>query len=435
MKLKWSQYCFLYDANDADIIVTHAMNKNVYKLSKNSIDKINGFIENEIADECVKHTITELYSNRFLVDKELKENEELKENIRRGHKLTKRGAVFFVPSFECNFRCTYCIVGDDVDQEICPKISSRDVIQAAKWICDQANKMGIEELSVVLFGGEPTLAHKENLLLMDTLNSIDKDFKLFYSIVTNGLLLTDKIMDDLISRGIQQVQITLDGPAEIHDKRRKGVDGSKTYDKILKNMLHIQKYDEIQITLRINIDRDNCPYIIELLRDLKNKGLEKKMVLNIAPVDPSEYSRVNGYSKEVLYMFKHIFRFAFENHFRVSEWNRSCGISARFNFSIAPDGNVYTCAKFIGEDNYKVASIYGDLEQNYYDLLDLPLEERCYKCKYVLMCFGGCRTVKRMFNTDKCIFYNMISIPHEGYITEKYAAERYPYMRINSLIK
>lgn len=60
------------------------------------------------------------------------------------------------------------------------------------------------------------------------------------------------VAEDLKLLDIKSVQITIDGPPEIHNKRRKVINGEDSFDVILRNIRNI--YDLLDITIRINVD-------------------------------------------------------------------------------------------------------------------------------------------------------------------------------------
>lgn len=66
-----------------------------------------------------------------------------------------------------------------------------------------------------------TFRHENNNVYNKrTAKNKDKFASYSASIVTNGYLLTEKVAKQLKKLNIENVQITLDGPAYIHNKRR-----------------------------------------------------------------------------------------------------------------------------------------------------------------------------------------------------------------------
>ncbi|MFZ3386035.1 MAG: radical SAM protein, partial [Candidatus Hydromicrobium sp.] len=123
----------------------------------------------------------------------------------------------FCPSYQCNLRCVYCF---ETELPLNPNkfMSSEilyDAINAAKEISKE--KSGKVD-SVELFGGEPLLLKNKPLIKKILKFARDKDAPI--TIVTNGVMAKDFIDILLpVKEKIEMLQITIDGPPEIHDKR------------------------------------------------------------------------------------------------------------------------------------------------------------------------------------------------------------------------
>jgi uncharacterized protein len=199
--------------------------------------------------------------------------EELKDIIEEGfsatfdefiHTFTKN--VFeptLVLTYRCNFDCVYCFQKAFRDNS---SVSDKVVNCFIKYIRNHENG---RKVRVTFFGGEPLL----EIQRIKEISMKLSDLKYSFSVVTNGSLLTKHIVNELKSLGLSHVQVTLDGPREVHDKRRYFVGGRGSYDIILKNLRDIQ--DDVNIVLRVNIDVNNITSFRELLRDLKQNGITK----------------------------------------------------------------------------------------------------------------------------------------------------------------
>lgn len=101
----------------------------------------------------------------------------------------------------------------------------------AKYIISKKERT----IELTWFGGEPLLCYDKIVKLNDLLISNNVSFTT--SIITNGTLFTDDKIKLLNQLNIQQIQITLDGEQENHDKKRffrKNQQG--TYTLILSNI-------------------------------------------------------------------------------------------------------------------------------------------------------------------------------------------------------
>lgn len=102
-------------------------------------------------------------------------------------------------------------------------------------------------------------------------------------IITNGTLLSNKAWGIFKRSNISALQVTLDGPAETHNIRRKpkSAHGSD-YDSILENLSSLPK--GIHLAIRINCDRVVWDKIDTLLDDLERYNVwpQKAAQINIA---------------------------------------------------------------------------------------------------------------------------------------------------------
>jgi len=62
------------------------------------------------------------------------------------------------------------------------------------------------------------------------------------------------------------VQVTLDGPPEVHDRRRPLANGRGTFNQILENLIVLGGLaPQVHVALRVNFDKTNFMYVPQLL--------------------------------------------------------------------------------------------------------------------------------------------------------------------------
>ena len=180
------------------------------------------------------------------------------------------------PTLACNFRCTYCY------QKPSPGVMQQRIQDLVIQFCTQKTP-GVQSLSVSWFGGEPLIAlpvvERLSKAFMDMFSG-DKKYQA--SIVTNGSLLTPPVSRLLADLKVRRVQITLDGPRRTHNKRRPFEDGTATFDTIINNI--VQADPRLNITVRVNIDRNNASKVSALFDQLDAAGLQGKVGLSFASV-------------------------------------------------------------------------------------------------------------------------------------------------------
>ncbi|WP_281821382.1 cyclophane-forming radical SAM/SPASM peptide maturase YhhB [Sphingobium sp. BS19] len=134
----------------------------------------------------------------------------------------------------CNLDCGYCYVyhmGDD-GWRYQPKRLSREV-QAS--VCadlgDLLHSQG-RPFSVVLHGGEPLLMRAGELAALFAQLRAELSDTCGISVQTNGVLIDTDILDACADHGVT-ISVSIDGPAEIHDRFRIDLTGKPTHAKVL----------------------------------------------------------------------------------------------------------------------------------------------------------------------------------------------------------
>ena len=157
------------------------------------------------------------------------------------------------PTYACNFRCAYCYEheltsrGGRMPFEVTESIRRLTAELHRRW--------GFGALFIEWYGGDPSLA----LDTVDDLSGFFLDFCSARGIAYNALMITngnliDGAAADLLGRcGIREVLITIDGPQELHDRRRFPADGSGSYQRI---MHAIELLQERGITVNANMNAD-----------------------------------------------------------------------------------------------------------------------------------------------------------------------------------
>ena len=104
--------------------------------------------------------------------------------------------------------------------------------------------------------------------------------------MTNGVLLTRKIVEKLLPLGFVQAQITIDGNQETHDVSRPFQSGKGTYSTIMKNLS--QYAGLIHTTVLCVLDESRIDAAYELVDTLALEGYPQRRVqMTFSPVTPT----------------------------------------------------------------------------------------------------------------------------------------------------
>ncbi|MGN9163347.1 radical SAM protein [Clostridium sulfidigenes] len=370
------KYVF-YDKEKHELIgsITNNLNKSNYSIEELNIIKklwkIGGIIDNS-TDE--------------------KEKAIYNENV-----MKYQNEVFFLtiqPTLDCNFRCVYCY--EDHKSEYMSEFTENGIIS---YINDISQK--VKKVFIVWFGGEPLLA-------TDTINRISQEaIKICYDnrckyesmIVTNGYLISEDNISLLERNRITTAQITLDGTRSYHNEKRPLLNGDKTFDKILDNIILLLK-NNVKLILRINIDKNNISNISEVF-DLIDPQYRKNIVINMCNLFQNNKS-MNLYNLYLDALRKGYTIEPFPNK------NYRCDGYSKNSLTIQPNGNIVPCS-ILAEKGISFGKINENgnlkIENNsmYYKFKNYVVtnQSRCRECITEPLCGGPCM-YKNIIKGDVC---------------------------------
>ncbi|MFF0388227.1 radical SAM protein [Kitasatospora sp. NPDC004615] len=276
-----------------------------------------------------------------------------------------------VTSTACNLGCPYCFQNTDAAQpgRFDPPRIDRQVLDGptidriVEFTRPRMERAGARRLFVLLFGGEPLLnpwACRELLVRLAALGPVAA------SMVSNGVLLTPRRAEKLEQVGLRSVQITLDGPKELHDSLRATRSGRGTYESILDNLAAVQGATALRFGLRLNTTAEGLPHLEGLVRSLAERVDPSRCTLDIAPVLNYEgmfgdvLDRSGGEVETILAAYTA----ALEAGFTVN-WpgGGECGFCGERDGTsgavVNADGTLYSCWETIGKPGYEVGDIDG----------------------------------------------------------------------------
>ena len=173
--------------------------------------------------------------------------------------------LFYVPGYACNFDCDYCYQADYLqggggDQ--------RPVIDALFDYVEHA--FAGRRRYFTLFGGEPLLpgASARDAVTFFLAGATRRHTTT--AVVTNGYFV-EEYLDVLQDSFIREVQVTLDGTEDLHNRRRPRKDGGPTFEKIVRGVDQLLAA-RIPVNLRMVVDRDNLDNLPDLARFAIDRG-------------------------------------------------------------------------------------------------------------------------------------------------------------------
>ena len=168
----------------------------------------------------------------------------------------------------CDLACDHCYVYESADQSWRGRplaISDQVISQTARRIADHAAACQLDNVQVVLHGGEPLLAGPARLrrVAAELRSALHGVCGLDLRIHTNGVLL-DEAFCELFSEYGVRVGISVDGDRVANDRHRRYADGRSSYDKVIRavGLLRSHRYRHLYSGLLCTIDIANDPVVV-----------------------------------------------------------------------------------------------------------------------------------------------------------------------------
>lgn len=409
-KIRDSENYFIVNllTGNADILsVDDAKKVDLIKNGENTDDdfmselRIKGYLIDETEE-------TRIYRKRYLDFIDFRDKDEIQ--------------IFFVTNYSCNFACTYCYQ----DQYTNPvQRLSAEVIDA--FFSYVSREFAGRKKYITIFGGEPLLNSSKQKELISHILTRSAESDLEVSFVTNGYFLEE--YSQMLGQGkIREIQVTLDGTEEVHNKRRFSKGGDGTFEKIVRG-IDSCLVNQIDINLRMVIDKDNVSNLPDLAQFAIDKGWTKSAFfktqvgrnyeLHHCQSDPDKlFDRVSVYeaiyelTKEhphIIEFYKpaySIAKFISENGELPDPLFDSCP-ACKTEWAFDYTGQIYSCTATVGKSDESLGTFYPDLTRRAsiieeWERRDVTSIPECKDCPVQLACGGGCGSVARNRTGEIC---------------------------------
>jgi len=356
----------------------------------------------EFADQAQEQIISDFYKAEILIDANRSGFDILGEKIDR---MKNRPELDIIPvvTVQCNLACPYCFEGSPGKETY---MSEKLVEKIVDYSVERIENEGITKLFSSLYGGEPLLNKKTCYLFLEKMDKEADRLNVPHrsDLITNGTLIDKEFLEFVSQLDGFFVQVTIDGPREVHNQRRIFKNGKGSYDIIMGNLATIADYAELR--LRVNVDTTNLERIPDLIEDLVSTGVHQKNVyVSLARVTAStsqnmEYKpkciSAKQFDMSILPYVKKLREAGFEVFINPTKKPRYiyCAAYSGKHIAIDPDGNLFTCLEGMGNPDYVVGNIWEDpMYNSRYDewkSVSVLNFAECRKCDTIGFCGGGC---------------------------------------------
>jgi len=323
--------------------------------------------------------------------------------------------LFFVPNYACNFACTYCYQDGYANDN---KALTHEIIDAFfRYILLE---FAGRKKYLTVFGGEPLLNSPKQKEMITYLLQKANESSLEVCIVTNGYTL-EEYSGILKKANIREIQVTLDGTSDMHNKRRFLKGGGGTFDKIVKGIdacLNLQ----MPVNLRMVMDKENIDELPALAQfaiykcwtanELFKTQLGRNYELHHCQATSEKlFTRISLYQSIYQLLKKHPYitefhKPAFSLTKFLSEYSSlpdplfdacpACKTEWAFDYT----GNIYSCTATVGKADESLGTFFPEVSHkqeiiNAWENRDIMSIEKCSSCNLQLACGGGCGSVAK----------------------------------------
>ena len=328
--------------------------------------------------------------------------------------------LIVVPTFGCNLSCTYCYQEPFVGGA--SGLIAPETIASLFSYIDRFDGQEQPRPYLTLFGGEPLMDSPAHHDRVGRLTAGAGERGIGVAVVTNGFDV-EAFLPLLSKTGVREVQVTLDGPPEIHDRRRVLHNGLGTFARVAAGIDALLAAN-IPVNLRVVVDRENLPGLPALARLAAERGWLDRLesafktqigrnyelfgcasrqgreqlfdrlelwtaYLALAEVHPE----LRRFHQPRLHGMRHLAE--------TGEWLPatfdSCP-AAKKEWAFAPDGGLYGCTATVGHQAHRLGRYAPIIERDEdaiarwrdRNVFSIPA---CQVCSVASVCGGGCGAV------------------------------------------
>jgi len=355
-----------------------------------------------------------LCARKILVELNYDEKQEMKVLRKKylGHPAIN--VLYLLLTDRCNFRCSYCFFEKGFTGQASSSDMSKEAAKKAIDLYQKNLKKAIEEklveprdASIIFYGGEPLLNAKVLKFAVQYISELqEKNLlpkELLMNINTNGSLLTKDICRLLKKYNIEN-DISIDGPAEVHNKYRLYPNGKGTFDDVIKGF-YLSKKEGVKTCISCTIGKHDMEKLPEIFRwftdELKANAVGFNPLLWSPEIQTDEL-----YDQKVAKLLIKCFKIARKKGMYEARMMRKVrafieGYTYPFDccahgkqLVVSPDGKVGVCHAYCSSKKFftemKNLDPYNHPYWQKWSRISPLNNKECLDCEALTICGGGC---------------------------------------------
>jgi uncharacterized protein len=289
----------------------------------------------------------------------------------------------------------------------------REIVDTAiDFVLAEAKKQQSKRLDITFFGGEPLLEKEHIFYITDILAVQAAHLHVSYKMSTNGTLINETLMQELMDRQIY-TSLSLDGPPHIHDEHRPQAGGQPSSTRAIAAAKVMLRYNPCTSVTSV-ISPDTAPHLAASVDYLYELGFRYLITTLDYSADwqpehfkvlKRAYQQLASWYEEKMLANERFYLSFFDERIRTRTFkpvsaHERCHIGGR-QFSIAPDGALYPCIQFVtteGLPEYMIGHVKHGFDRECQSYINHCSEKEKPECR-------GCSLESRCSKWCSCINY------------------------------
>ena len=312
-------------------------------------------------------------------------------------------SLVIAPTLACNYKCIFCF--EKNIERGCNVMNEAVQAQTIEYVHTLiASYPMAKRISVVWFGGEPTLCMDTIKNLSSRLITLANDNGLGYKakVITNGSSLSKEVINDFLAIGVTSIQLTLNGDKKYHCLYTKC--SEKQFDMLLESIIHASSV--MQTNVRCNLSVENANSLISVIKTIASNisSSRSKLSFYCEPIENYGNTEIRNCTamnrknfNDCRARLSSLLESLNLKNERMSGYPRhsmtNCQACSPSFSVIGPDGTLYQCDLCLGHENFSVGNVYDgkthiSMIKTFVDFA-LPYKQ-CSTCNLLPVCAGGC---------------------------------------------